>query len=139
MPDLRPGGGPHMSRYLIALVATAALCTVAGPAFAHHGTAAFDLAKVVTVKGTVTSFDFAGTLQEQARRAQGPAAGSGLPAAAKPSPPGPLRDWSGVWMMGNPPGSNRGYTNFTFTDPKTDPPAMTAWGLEKFKEAKDSN
>ena len=48
-----------MSRHLIALVATAALWTVTGPAFAHHGTAAFDLAKVVTVKGTVTSFDFA--------------------------------------------------------------------------------
>ena len=48
-----------MSRHLIALAATAALCTVAGPASAHHGTAAFDLAKVVTVKGTVTSFDFA--------------------------------------------------------------------------------
>ena len=47
-----------MSRHLIALVATAALCAIAGPAFAHHGTAAFDLGKQVTVKGTVTSFDF---------------------------------------------------------------------------------
>ena len=47
-----------MSRHLIALVVTVALCAVAGPALAHHGTAAFDLGKVVTVKGTVTSFDF---------------------------------------------------------------------------------
>ena len=47
-----------MSRQVIALVVAAAIWAVAGPAFAHHGTAAFDLGKVVTVKGTVTSFDF---------------------------------------------------------------------------------
>ena len=47
-----------MCRYLMVLVVTAAICAVAGPAFAHHGTAAFDLGKVVTVKGTVTSFDY---------------------------------------------------------------------------------
>ena len=47
-----------MTRHLIALVVMAAVCAVAGPAFAHHGTAAFDLGKVVTIKGTVTSFDF---------------------------------------------------------------------------------
>ena len=47
-----------MSRHLIALVVTVALCAGAGPVLAHHGTAAFDLGKVVTVKGTVTSFDF---------------------------------------------------------------------------------
>ena len=47
-----------MSRHVIALVVAAAIWAVAGPAFAHHGTAAFDLGKVVTVKGTVTSFDF---------------------------------------------------------------------------------
>jgi hypothetical protein len=58
--------------------------------------------------------------------------------AAAPAP-APVHDLSGVWMMRNPPGSNRGYTNYTYTDPKTDPPSMTAWGEEKFKEAKDSN
>ena len=42
-------------------------------------------------------------------------------------------------MMRNPPGSNRGWTNFTFTDPKLDPPVLTAWGEARFKEAKDSN
>ena len=62
--------------------------------------------------------------------------------AAKPdaaAAPAPTHDLSGVWMMRNPPGSNRGYTNYTYTDPKTDPPSLTAWGEEKFKEAKDSN
>ena len=48
-----------MSRHLIALVVTAAICAVAGPAFAHHGTAAFDLSQQITVKGTVTEFVFA--------------------------------------------------------------------------------
>jgi len=64
------------------------------------------------------------------------------PEAAKPSTssaPAPVHDLSGVWMMRNPPGSNRGFTNYTYTDPKTDPPALTSWGQEKFKEAKDSN
>ena len=42
-------------------------------------------------------------------------------------------------MMRNPPGSNRAWTNFTFTDPKLDPPVLTAWGEARFKEAKDSN
>lgn len=61
---------------------------------------------------------------------------SSAPAAQAPAP---TRDLTGVWMMRNPPGSNRGYTNFTFTDPKAEPPALTAWGEAKFKEAKDSN
>ena len=57
----------------------------------------------------------------------------------KPSEPAPSHDLTGVWMMHNPPGSNRGYTNYTFTDPKTAPPALTPWGEEQFKQAKDSN
>ena len=78
------------------------------------------------------------TLHAQAPQAprQG---GAAPPAAARPSAPAPVHDLTGVWMMRNPPGANRGYTNFTFTDPMKDPPALTAWGLEKFKEAKDSN
>jgi hypothetical protein len=56
-----------------------------------------------------------------------------------PPAPAPVHDLSGVWMMRNPPGSNRGYTNFTYTDPKTSPPSLTPWGEEKLKEAKDSN
>lgn len=34
------------------------LVVVAVPIFAHHGTAAFDVTKMVTVKGTVTDFQF---------------------------------------------------------------------------------
>jgi hypothetical protein len=59
--------------------------------------------------------------------------------ASKTPAPAPVHDLGGIWMMHNPPGSNRGYTNYTYTDPKTDPPQLTAWGEEKFKEAKDSN
>jgi hypothetical protein len=59
--------------------------------------------------------------------------------AQKPSEPAPAHDLTGVWMMHNPPGSNRGYTNYTFTDPKTDSPVLTDWGKQKFSEAKDSN
>ena len=47
-----------MRRYVIAVVATAVLGAVSGSAYAHHGTAAFELGKVVTLKGTVTQFDF---------------------------------------------------------------------------------
>src|SRR6185295_7294630 len=65
--------------------------------------------------------------------------GGGAAAAAAPSPPAPVHDLTGVWMMRNPPGSNRGFTNYTFTDPKTDPPALTPWGEARLKEAKDSN
>ncbi len=70
--------------------------------------------------------------------------GGGAAAPAAPSPPAPVHDISGVWMMKNPPGSNRGFTNFTYTDPKLQEggkgtPALTAWGLEQFKQAKDSN
>jgi len=71
---------------------------------------------------------------------QAPQAGRGRGAApAAASAPAPTRDITGVWMMRNPPDSNRGFTNFTFTDPKLDPPALTAWGEARFKEAKDSN
>jgi hypothetical protein len=53
--------------------------------------------------------------------------------------PAPTHDLSGVWMMRNPPGSNRGFTNYTYTDPKTAPPSLTPWGEEQLKQAKDSN
>jgi hypothetical protein len=38
-------------------LAVCALCFSA-PAFAHHGTAAYDTSRTVTEKGTVTEFDF---------------------------------------------------------------------------------
>jgi hypothetical protein len=48
-----------MTRKLsLILAAGLALLTSAGPMLAHHGTAAFDTKNVVTVKGTVTDFEF---------------------------------------------------------------------------------
>jgi hypothetical protein len=60
-------------------------------------------------------------------------------AAGAQQPQAPARDLSGVWMMRNPPGSNRAWTNFTFTDPKTNPPELTDWGKARKAEARDSN
>jgi hypothetical protein len=69
-----------------------------------------------------------------------PRGNNAQPAKSDTAPaPAPVHDLSGVWMMRNPPGSNRGFTNFTYTDPKTSPPSLTPWGEQKFKEAKDSN
>jgi uncharacterized cupredoxin-like copper-binding protein len=45
-------------RYLFVLAASVAVFIMAVPMFAHHGTAAFDTSKAVTVKGTVTEFVF---------------------------------------------------------------------------------
>ena len=45
-------------RFLFVFAAALAVAIVAVPAFAHHGTAAFDTAKMVTVKGAVTEFVF---------------------------------------------------------------------------------
>lgn len=72
--------------------------------------------------------------------AQPPAQGRGRGAAnAAPSPPAPRRDVSGIWFKRNPPGLNLGFTGFTFTDPKTAPPPLTAWGLEKLRGNKANN
>src|SRR5713226_3474369 len=57
-------------------------------------------------------------------------------AATGESTPAPVHDLTGVWMMRNPPGSNRGFTNFTFTK---DPPELTPWAEAKYKDAKASN
>src|SRR5260370_14958604 len=56
--------------------------------------------------------------------------------AKSESAPAPVHDLTGVWMMRNPPGSQRGFTNYTFTK---DPPDLTPWAEAKFKEAKASN
>jgi hypothetical protein len=43
----------------VGILAGLALCLFApGPLFAHHGDAAYDTAKLVTIKGTVTDFQF---------------------------------------------------------------------------------
>ena len=44
-------------KILLTLIVAAALFA-AGPAFAHHGTAGYDMVKVVTIKGTVTKVDW---------------------------------------------------------------------------------
>jgi hypothetical protein len=36
----------------------AVLLTIAAPLFAHHGTSAYDTTKLVTIKGTVTDYQF---------------------------------------------------------------------------------
>ena len=46
------------TRVLILVTAVFSLLVVAGPMFAHHGTAAYDTKNVVTVKGTITDFEF---------------------------------------------------------------------------------
>jgi hypothetical protein len=97
-----------------------------------HGMLA--LVSVLTVTCALHAQYGAGTALPGRRNQPGEAAKANAPSA-----PAPVHDITGVWMMRNPPGSNRGYTNFTYTDPKTDPPSLTPWGEEKFKEAKDSN
>lgn len=45
------------TKFLLTFAAVAALLA-AGPAFAHHGTAGYDMVKVVTITGTVTKVDW---------------------------------------------------------------------------------
>ena len=45
-------------RVTLSFIAFAILFVVSGPAFAHHGAAAYDSSKMVTVTGTVTDFQF---------------------------------------------------------------------------------
>src|SRR5258705_13187114 len=78
-------------------------------------------------------------LFSQAAPAVQGARGRGTAAPAAPSRPAPARDLTGVWMKYNPPGVNRGYTGYTYTDPMKEPPSLTAWGEARFKEARDSN
>ena len=46
------------NRVTLFFIAFAILFVVSGPAFAHHGAAAYDSSKMVTVTGTVTDFQF---------------------------------------------------------------------------------
>ena len=45
-------------RVLVFLFSAAGLVTAVAPAFSHHGTAAYDVTRTVTVSGTVTEFRF---------------------------------------------------------------------------------
>ena len=65
--------------------------------------------------------------------------GTGQPVQTKeaddaPGGPAPVRNLTGVWMRRTPPGVFGSGATFT-----KDLPAMTPYGQEKFKEAKDSN
>src|SRR5579862_3113561 len=51
------------------------------------------------------------------------------------SPPAPVHDLTGVWMLRNPD-SMRSFSGATFTK---DEPELTPWALAKYKEAKASN
>ena len=43
---------------MIVFAVTVALLAVAGPTFAHHGTASYETDKMVSITGTVTDFSF---------------------------------------------------------------------------------
>ena len=46
------------AKMLRLLAAAALLLAVSAPLFAHHGTAAFDTDQMVTMKGTITNFEY---------------------------------------------------------------------------------
>lgn len=48
----------HNLKFIRSVFAIGALLIFSGPAFAHHGAAAYETAKSVTVTGTVTDFQF---------------------------------------------------------------------------------
>jgi len=87
----------------------------------------------ISILAMVAALSLAGTLYSQTPV---PPAD---PSKTEPKPesgPAPSHDLTGVWMMRNPPGSQRGFTNYTFTK---DPPELTPWAEAKYKEAKASN
>jgi Family of unknown function (DUF6152) len=45
-------------KLVLSLISLGILLLLSGPAFAHHGSAAYDMTKSVTVSGTVTDFQF---------------------------------------------------------------------------------
>jgi hypothetical protein len=45
-------------KLIVRLLVVFGLFVLAGSAFAHHGSAAYDMGKTMTVTGTVTGFDF---------------------------------------------------------------------------------
>jgi hypothetical protein len=47
-----------MKRLIVTMAAAGLLLIVSRPVLAHHGTAAFDTSKTITVKATMTQFDF---------------------------------------------------------------------------------
>lgn len=47
-----------VKRNIIGMLLAVVILLCAGAVFAHHGTAAYDTSKEITVKGTVTEFEF---------------------------------------------------------------------------------
>jgi hypothetical protein len=43
---------------IFSLLSLGVLLVLSGPAFAHHGSAAYDMSKTITVTGTITDFQF---------------------------------------------------------------------------------
>jgi len=46
------------NKWVMCVMALGVLFLLSGPAFAHHGSAAYDMSKTITVTGTVTEFQF---------------------------------------------------------------------------------
>ena len=47
-----------MNKLLVFFVAAGSLLLSSSPALAHHGTAGYDMDKIVTIKGTISSFNW---------------------------------------------------------------------------------
>jgi hypothetical protein len=45
-------------KLILSLISLGVLFVLSGPAFAHHGSAAYDMSKSITVAGTITDFQF---------------------------------------------------------------------------------
>jgi hypothetical protein len=52
------GGSMRTKKIFVLILAVIALLIISRPMFAHHGTAAYDTSKIVTVKATMTDFRF---------------------------------------------------------------------------------
>jgi hypothetical protein len=51
-------GATMKTKIFVWVLGVLAILIASGPTFAHHGTAAYDTSKVVTIKGTMTDFRF---------------------------------------------------------------------------------
>lgn len=47
-----------MNKLFVMFVAAGSLLLAASPAFAHHGTAGYDMDKIITIKGTISNFNW---------------------------------------------------------------------------------
>ena len=47
-----------MNKLLVFFVAAGSLLLAASPGFAHHGTAGYDMDKIITIKGTISNFNW---------------------------------------------------------------------------------